>query len=126
MGKLTISMAMFNSYVTNHQRVNHPLDPIQPPFSYGFPMVFPLNHHLDPGRQLVVLMVLGPISREIFDHTPRHYHYHAFVARIYIHDMNMISSIDSINSIESIDSIQYTHDTHFIQYTHDIWIMIII
>ena len=41
----------------NYQRVNHPLDPIQPPFSHGFPMVFPFNHHLDPGKQLVVLKV---------------------------------------------------------------------
>ena len=32
--------AIFNSYVTNYQRVHHPLNPIKPPFSYGFPMVF--------------------------------------------------------------------------------------
>ena len=35
--------AIFNRYVTNYQRVypiNIPLNPIKPPFSYGFPMVF--------------------------------------------------------------------------------------
>ena len=58
MGKLTISMAIFNSYVCHYQRVCHPvrtsgaikshynpiiipLNPIKPPFSYGFPMVYP-------------------------------------------------------------------------------------
>jgi hypothetical protein len=36
MGKLTISMAMFNSYVSHNQRVNlH--------FPMGFPLVFPLK-----------------------------------------------------------------------------------
>ena len=43
MGKSTISMAIFNSFLYVHQRVNPiniPLNPIKPPFSYGFPMVF--------------------------------------------------------------------------------------
>ena len=35
MGTLTISMAMFNSYLNVYQRVNHG----NPSFSYGFPMV---------------------------------------------------------------------------------------
>ena len=45
LGKLTISMAMFNCYVTNYQRVNPmkpPLHPIKPPFSRGFPIFFPI------------------------------------------------------------------------------------
>ena len=43
MGKSTIHMAMFNSLLYVHQRVNPikiPLNPIKPQFSYGFPMVF--------------------------------------------------------------------------------------
>ena len=43
MGKSTISMAIFNCFLYVHQRVtpiNIPLNPIKPPFSYGFPMVF--------------------------------------------------------------------------------------
>ena len=36
MGKLTISMAIFNSYVS--------LPEGQPPFSYGFPMIFPFSY----------------------------------------------------------------------------------
>ena len=35
MGKSTMSMAIFNSYVS--------LPEGKPPFSYGFPMVFPLK-----------------------------------------------------------------------------------
>ena len=38
--KITISMAIFNSYVNVYQRVLPPLNHIKPPFSYGFPMVF--------------------------------------------------------------------------------------
>ena len=41
MGKFTISMTIFNSYLSlpegNHHKI--PLNPIKPPFSYGFPMV---------------------------------------------------------------------------------------
>ena len=33
-------MVIFHSYVSHYQRVN----PIKPPFSYGFPMVFPMEH----------------------------------------------------------------------------------
>ena len=44
MGKLTISMAMFNSYF-DITRGYIPLNPIKPPFSYGFPMVFPWFWH---------------------------------------------------------------------------------
>ena len=41
MGKSTISMAMFNSYVSSPEGNHHkiPLNPIKPQFSYGFPMV---------------------------------------------------------------------------------------
>ena len=43
MGKSTISMAIFHCFLYVHQRVNPikiPLNPIKPPFSYGFPMFF--------------------------------------------------------------------------------------
>ena len=43
MGKSTISMAMFNSYV-DITRGYIPLNPIKPPFSYGFPMVYQHIH----------------------------------------------------------------------------------
>ena len=33
-------MTIFNSFVSHYQKVNHPLNPIKPPFSYGCPMVF--------------------------------------------------------------------------------------
>jgi hypothetical protein len=62
MGKLTISMAFFNSSLFVYQRV-HPIKTtvllikphsttIKPPFSYGFLMVFQdtfLNHRHIPG-----------------------------------------------------------------------------
>ena len=62
-------MAMFNSYVSLPEG-NHPLNPIKPPFSYGFPMVFPLKpptplNFMPPSprpgdpRLLVVLYFLG-------------------------------------------------------------------
>ena len=38
---------IFHSFLYVYQRVypiNIPLNPIKPPFSYGFPMVFMLNH----------------------------------------------------------------------------------
>ena len=48
-----LSMAIFHSFLYVHQRVYHhkiPLNPIKPPFSYGFPMVyqrvFSSSHHL--------------------------------------------------------------------------------
>ena len=43
MGKSTISMAIFNSYfdITRGYILLNPMkNPIKPPFSYGFPMVF--------------------------------------------------------------------------------------
>ena len=36
MGQSTISIAIFHSYVNHYQRVKHPSNFIQPPFSYGF------------------------------------------------------------------------------------------
>ena len=40
MRKVSISVAIFNSYVSHFQRVFIPSNFIKPPFSYGFPMVF--------------------------------------------------------------------------------------
>ena len=40
MGKLTISTAIFHSKLLGITRGYIPLNPIKPPFSYGFPMVF--------------------------------------------------------------------------------------
>ena len=44
MGKSTISMAIFHCYVSSPEGISHeiPLNPIKPPFSYGFPMGFPM------------------------------------------------------------------------------------
>ena len=43
MGKFTISMAIFNSNLLVITRGYIPLNPIKPPFSYGFPMVFQIS-----------------------------------------------------------------------------------
>ena len=40
MGKSTISMAIFNSYVSSPEGKSHNKSHEKPPFSYGFPMVF--------------------------------------------------------------------------------------
>ena len=40
MGKSTISMAIFHSYVSHYQRVNPINSHAKPPFSHGFPIVF--------------------------------------------------------------------------------------
>ena len=51
MGKLTISMAIFNSYfdITRGYIPLNPMEnPIKPPFSYGFPMVFPVVYWTSP------------------------------------------------------------------------------
>ena len=54
MAKSTISMAIFNSYVSHYQRVNPIHNPIQPPFSYGFPMVFHGFHGFSHGFPVVL------------------------------------------------------------------------
>ena len=48
--KPTISMAMFNNYVSHYQRVFPPLNHIKPPFSYAFPVVFLRN----PGLTIIL------------------------------------------------------------------------
>ena len=67
MGKSPNCMTMSNSKIVSHYQRLHPIhNPIQPPFSYGFPLVFPwfslgfprdvntINIHQPPGHHIAL------------------------------------------------------------------------